>query len=488
MTESGKLSTGSGARVSERGPPTAARRPTRWLPALLFAALLLPAPALAQTDPEPADGVHALTLTEAIDLALERNRPLLDSRLAREVQRFALGVAEDRWTPRLSLRPFVSRDRTDRKGGAAADVSLRVPTGGVVSVGWERTESEDFEDSGARSFRIVQPLLKGAWGEIERAPVRQARLEEEMHVLAFGQTVADLLVEVVGAYRALTGAVRQVEIAETALRRAEEQLSATRTLIDAGRVAAREAGRSEATIASRELSLIRARNSLEAAQFRLIDILEFDGDERIRPREDLRMPPADATLAPLLEDVLLARNDFQRAQLQVELARIGLTVADNSRLPELALSYNWRQQQSGPTSSTVRLDATLTLNDRQPELARLRARTALRQAERSVTELRESISANLRQASNDVAVGRRTTELAADARALAERNLEVEAAKFGQGLSTTFEVAASEDALLQAEQAEADAIVAYLESVTRLDQVTGRTLARWDIQLEVVPQ
>ena len=56
-----------------------------------------------------------------------------------------------------------------------------------------------------------------------------------------------------------------MEISEASLQRAREQLEATRALIGAGRVAEREAGRSEAAIANRELALVRARNRLEAA-------------------------------------------------------------------------------------------------------------------------------------------------------------------------------------------------------------------------------
>ena len=72
---------------------------------------LAPVPAAAQT-PATADdplgcaaNVCDLTLKDAIGLALARNRPLLNSRLDREVQRFSLDVAEDRWGVRLEAAP-----------------------------------------------------------------------------------------------------------------------------------------------------------------------------------------------------------------------------------------------------------------------------------------------------------------------------------------------------------------------------------------------
>ncbi len=456
--------------------------------------LWAPVPAAAQTpaeaDEPPACTRNAcdLTLKDAIGLALVRNRPLLNSRLDREVRRFSLDVAEDRWSPRVTVGPFASRDRQDHKAGIGAQTSLRVPTGGAFMLGWDETLSRRSDGAGSQTFRFSQPLLKGAWAGIDSATVRQARLEERIDMLAFRQTVADLVVAVIGAYRALIGAVRQVEIGEASLQRAREQLEATRALIGAGRVAEREAGRSEAAIANRELALVRARNRLEAAQFGLIDILELDSRVRIRPLEELRTARQDAASAPTHEEVLHNRADYLQARLRVDIAGIGLTVARNNLLPDLALSFQWSHRDTGQTENLVRMDATVPLNDRAPELARLRARNALRKAERSVVELRESIGTALRQAVNDVEVGLRVTGLAGDARALAERNLAVEEAKFGQGLSSTFEVAASEEELVRAEQAEADAILAWLDALTRLDRTSGRVLDRWGIRLEAVPQ
>ena len=295
-------------------------------------------PATAGDPPGCAASVCDLTLRDAIGLALARNRPLLNSRLDREVQRFSLDVAEERWSPQVTVGPFASRDRQDNKAGVGARISLRVPTGGAFALGWDETLSRKFDDAGSQTFSFSQPLLKGAWADIDSATVRQARLEERIDILAFRQTAANLVVDVIGAYRALIGA---------------------------GRVAEREAGRSEAAIATRELALVRARNRLEAAQFALIDILELDSRIRIRPLEELKAGRRDTAIAP---------------------------------------------------------------------------------------------------------------------------NLAVEEAKFGQGLSSTFEVASAEEELVQVEQAEADAILSWLDALTRLDRTTGRVLDRWDVRLEAVPQ
>ena len=447
------------------------------------ACLAVPAPA-DELSEAPPPIVFELTLRDAIERALERNRPFLDRRLDREVQRLSLEVAEDRWSPRLTVNPFASGDRQDRKAGFGTETTLRVPTGGALALRWERALSEELRDTGSQSLRFSQPLLKGAWAGIDSAAVRQARLGEKIDILAFREAAADLVVSVIGAYRALIGALRQVEIGEASLRRARAQLEATRALIRAGRVAPREAVRAEATLANRELALARVRNRLDAANFALIAILELGSTVRVRPLDDLKVERTQARPPPALDDVLHDRADYLQGVLQVEIAEIGLAVARNNRLPDLSLGMTLSRDDAGRTDSEVRLEASIPFNDRAPELERLRARTALRKAERRLAELRESIGIAVRQAANDVEVGLRLTALARGARVLAQENLEIEKSKFGQGLASSFEVSAAEEALLRAEQAEVDALVTWLDASTRLDRLSGRTLERWGIRLE----
>lgn len=428
-----------------------------------------------------------LTLEDTIRLALENNRPFLNRRLDREVQRFSLEVVEDRWTPRATISPFLSKDRQDRETGVSSQVSMRVPTGAELALRWDERLSGEFEDSRSQVLSISQPLLKGAWTSIETAPIQQARLGEKINILSFRQAAENLVVAAIESYRALIGTVRQVELAETALQRAREQLDATRALISAGRVAQREEVRAEVTIANRELSLTQARNNLTAANFRLIDILELSSTARIRPLEKLRVERNKIAFEEAFEAALRYRPDYRQAALRIGSAEIALAVAKNNLLPDLSLGLQLSDSDPGRKDAQVRLDLAIPFNDRFRDVDRLRARSEVRKAERDLLELRESINVAVRQVVNDVEVGLRLTELARDARVLAQENLAIEQEKFNHGLSSSFEVSVSEDDLVRAEQAEVNAIINYLNVLTRLDYISGRTLEKWDVRLEVAP-
>ena len=444
--------------------------------------MLAPLPTLAD-DPPPLE----LTLQETLDLALQNNRPLLNRRLDREVERFSLEVTEDRWTPQATIRPFARKDRQDHQTGVSSQLSLRVPTGGQFSLSWDERMSGQFGSSRSQALSFNQPLLRGAWIDIETAPVRQARLGEKVSILSFRQALESLIISVIGAYRALIGSGRQVEIAETALLRAREQLQATRALIRAGRVATREAVRAEVTVANRELSLTQAQNRLDATNFRLLDILELDSTVRIQPLEKLRAEPIHPVFEAVFEEALRKRPDYLQAGIAIDAAHINLAVAKNNLLPDLSLGVNLSDSDSGRGDVQVQLNLAVPFNERSRDVNHMRARNNLLKAERNQVELRTAIEVAVRQAVNDVAVGLRLTELARGARELAEQNLTIEREKFNNGLSSSFEVSASEDELVSAEQAEVNSIIAYLDVLIRLDQTAGRTLESWGIAAENLP-
>jgi len=426
--------------------------------------------------------VCKLTLEEVIDLALERNVALLNQRLDRETDALTLEIAENRYTPKFTVSTNTSRTRTATSANASLQTTVDVPTGGSVNFTVRETNR-----GGSQSLTFRQPLLKGAGTVISRASLENARLNEQGRIIAFRSAVSNLVVRVIGAYRALAGAIQQTEISKMSLERAYKQLSDTQALIRAGRVAEREAVRSEAAIANGELSLVRAENALETAQYTLIDILELASDTTIRPREELTAVQGEAGRIPTFEEVLQNRSDYRQALIGIKTAQITWTRVRNDQLPNLALDVGVQRSDAQRAEPTLGLSVTLPLSDaRERRLALLNARNALMKQERSLVKLRESIRVELRQARHDVEVSLRLTELARDARDLAEKNLDTEQRKFEQGLTSSSDVATSEQELVRSEQAQANAIVAYLGALTKLDTVTGRTLERWGIEIEEV--
>ena len=461
----------------------------------LFALVLVvwPAPPLA-AQAQGLDGSAAerleLTLDDAVGLALQNNRSLLDARLSRTLQEFALELAEDRYRPTARIG---SSAQAQRERDWTADVSvaseLRVPTGGQFSLRWSKPLAgrEDSFDNVTLGFS--QPLLQGFGTAVDTAPLRVARLRENINVLAFRRAIASVVDSTIGAWRGLVRAQRQLEIREASLERARMQLGTNRMLIEAGQMAAREILQSEADVAERELGLAQTRNGVTTANFGLINILDIDSASLIRP---LQRPAAQRPVPSVeeaFETAIRHSPDYARALLNEEIAEIDLEVTENEQLWDLALDTEISRGTGGGAvgvdySAGLRL--TIPLWDRAPELSLMNARAGVRRAERALVELRQSMGIDVRQAVHDAEVGLRQIELARQALAFAEEKLEIERSKLQQGLSSSFQLSQFEEDLVRAQNAEVDALFGYENALTSLDRTLGTTLETWGIRVEQV--
>ena len=435
-----------------------------------------------------------LTLLEAIEILLQRNRQVLNLRLDRDEQKFSLAIDEDQFRPKFSVNASTSARRDDAAGDDMAsiggNIAFRLPTGGNIVLG---TSKSITGESSSSTASLTQPLLKGAGLDVGRASLHRSRNREMASVLSVRQTVAGLVHSVIQSYRSLIQASMRLKNNEAALERAHDQIKVTQALIRTGRVAKREITRSESTIAQREIALLRAINARDSASLALAGILDLPGSMRLVPdaasHEGLyREDDADnIELESKIREALHNRPEIRKAMLDIENARIDLLLARNSLLPDLSLSARIIQDhETGESDQQAMLNLAIPLNDESMKLVHVRAKNALVKAERGMESLRESISIEVRQAVTEVEIGYRVVQLARQARELAEKNLAVEQAKFGQGLSSTFEVASSQDDLLAAQNEEIDRIIAYRNAQSALHQVLGTTLDVWGVEIETV--
>lgn len=331
--------------------------------------------------------------------------------------------------------------------------------------------------------RFLAAASQGVGPAIDSAPLQLARLDEKKNILSFRDTIADVVESVITAYRAVIRAYRAIAIARESLARSEEQLEVNRSLIRAGRMAAREIVQSEAEIANRRLALVESENGLIAANAALLSVLDVDDATSVRTSTPLQSvePPAGLDLERSIETALVHRSDYRRAQLNREEAAIRLAIAKDKRRWDLTLNADVSRGRGGVHDVGAGLALVIPFGDRQPRLGVLRATNALRDAEIGLVELRQSIRIAVRQAVQDMEVGYRRVELARKARESAEQQVGVEQEKLAQGLTSTFQLSAVENDLVSAKTRELDATVSYLNTLTSLDRALGTTLHTWEI-------
>ena len=475
---------------------------------VVLAILASTAPAAGDQSAQSEPRNMELGVADAIMLALQNNRDLIDARLGRELDKIALEEVEEEFRPLaratigapLSIRSRGSGD--DRSSvsdiGTTFDssITMKIPTGGETTFAWDssRATSEDVPYRTSLTFSFTQPLLRGGGVAVGTASLENARRREEGSVLAFKSVVMRLVTEVVRSYWNLVTVARRLEISTHSLQRAEELLEVNRLLIRTGRMAERDLIQTEANVAERELAVTEARNSLEAARLGLLSILNIDSRTQIRPTEQPAIDPLSLDVARGMELALEHRPDYRRALLNVDNLRTTLVVAENERLWDLSLTASTTFGGAGESLSgslsdidggdhEIGLNLRIPLNDPGPLREYRRADIALKQASNNLDALVQRIDIDVRNAVRNVEADFQRIELAGQALELARQKLDVEREKLNLGLSTNFQLVAFEDDLVNVQSREVDAIISYLNALARLDQTLGTTLETWRVDV-----
>lgn len=187
------------------------------------------------------------------------------------------------------------------------------------------------------SFTVGQEFLRNFGFGANLAQLRVARRSSEISVKAFEERVADVLLNVETVYWNLVAAKDNLELAKTALDLAEDLQSRNEIEVDVGtlpRVAITQA-RSE--VAARQLDVIRAENSLRAAQDSLLNILAIpllvDVVPTDKPATVVKQFDEDQVLKEALEE----RPLVTQAKLDIENRETLKRFFSNQRLPRLAI-------------------------------------------------------------------------------------------------------------------------------------------------------
>lgn len=454
-----------------------------------------------------------LNLSQIIILALENNRDLKNAYLERIAQQVDLEVAEDvfvpDFTPRIQIQYTgngtevggIDTSNNNTSLNLSTTLSLRIPTGGTFNFSWNgnqvlrntsaggtNTNQDQFRQNLQLSFN--QPLLRGGGTQVNKAPVRIARLQESVNIQSLKSTLINTITSSILAYRNLLQAKEIVAIEKQSLERAKEFLTINQRLIEAGRRAPVEIVQSQTQVANREVTLLQAENNFESSMLNLIQILDIDKSFRIIPTETIAVEPNALEVEQLMALAFANRPDYLQAQLNQEIAQQRLLQAENNRLWDLNLNTSYRRRlQSGNSDQqqdewTVGANLSRTLGDLTRQQQFIRRQINLNQATNTLANLRDQIEIQVIDQIRQINLSFKQVQLAIQARELSEQQLEVERRQLGLGRSSIFQIVNFQSDLAAARNNELRAKINYLNALTNLDRTLGNTLSTWKVTIE----
>lgn len=438
-----------------------------------------------------------LKLADVVVLVLTNNRTIKNAYLDRITQRKDLEVAENKFTPNFTPSLSFTVDQLGNNGITSGNpgldldtqVFVKIPTGGEVSFGWtSNNQFSNLNDNGSiqsLNLGFSQPLLRGAGTQINKADIKAARLNEQNNILALKSILSETITNAILAYRELLQAQERLKIQQLALKNAEDSLQITQALINAGREAPIAIIQNQASVANQEVSVLAAQNQLEGRKLALLQILDIDQNTKIFAAELPTIKPTILEFNNLKEIALKNQPTYLQSQLNVERSKIEVLLADNDKRWDLNFNVSLNNTTNIPTDVITGISLSRSFGDLSREQRPERSRIELRKAQISLEDSQSTLEIQLADIIRDVNLSFSQVKLAQQATELSEKQLDVEQQKqkLGRG-SGIFQIIQQQTALVEARNAELDATINYLNTLTNLDLLLGTTLNTWQVTIE----
>jgi outer membrane protein TolC len=432
-----------------------------------------------------------LGLRDAVAEAL-RNSPELaaphEAVATAEIQRRQAGAPFG-----LRVTPNVSRFSTP--GGYDTRVA-GVSVGKTLTTGtelWLSGSSNDFTGAGTRyhdrgySVGVSQPLT-ALFSHAVAAPLEDARREVRRMERRLDGARQQLIVDVAEAYYAVVTAERLRDVALRARDRASALVAASEARARAGLDTQLDVMRAQLLASQAQTGVADREDTMAAARERLNVLLgrSIDADVDLAPEEPIVVPSDD--VSALMVSALKARVEVVDARARIEDARRALVLAHWNVMPPVALNVEYSQRGLGtPLQPLYRpfngWHVSLTSSyglDRATQAASIEASAlAVSAAERQSRDVEQRISAEVRQAARAVARADAALDQQRQARAIAQRQVELARLRYERGLADNLTVVDAENALFQAESASITAGVERYLSRLRLERAAGTLGSTW---------
>jgi outer membrane protein TolC len=404
-------------------------------------------------------GAKAITLSEAVKIAMEKNHDVLS---AREELVKAEGLVK---VARGSFYPSVS-------AGAEATTREKTPV------------RQDSELYGA-DLTLEQTIYEGGRLRAYRAQADYNTLVALNSLSSVEQQVAYQVYE--GFYSILHGE-ENVKTAEEALAYAENYALEMRKRREVGLATDLEVTRAEQLLVTSRKELVRAQNELESARVELARLLRLPDGRKVTADGQLEYVPVDVESRDSVGYALENSPDLEVLRQEVKMQEKNIDIARSDLRPSVSMSASWQfddpatgitGDRDGDDTWSVRIRADFPLFDSGITKGKVEQEQAtLRQSERSVEkradELRSGIKTiilELDTAENNVMESIKNLELARESLRLAEVGVR-------EGVGIQLDVLDARRSLTQARLSWASAVMNYELKAAELRKAEGR-LVSW---------
>lgn len=309
---------------------------------------------------------RALSVREAIELALSNNK---DVEVARENVRaaeFDLAAARGVYDPRFTTNSYYERTETPAASFLSGTSSGSVTQSGIFSTtsvqgltpafgGGYRV---DFVNNRVTTnnlfaalnpqyptqlnFSYTQPLLRGLRFDQSRRQIEITKKNLSLTDAQFRQRAIETITGVQRAYWDLVYTLRNLQIQREAVRDAREQLEHNRRMVKEGMLAPIDVVAAEAQVSGFEQSVYSALDDVGRAENNLKNLIAEKRESPIWrvslvPSDNVDVPPPSVELADAMQVALKSRPELSSSDVAREINQIEQRFAREQARPQVDL-------------------------------------------------------------------------------------------------------------------------------------------------------
>jgi outer membrane protein len=486
------------------------------------------APVHGQTPSGPPAAERRLTITDAVQLALEQNADLEVIRLDPQIQDFSIAQTRANWLPSVnsSFRglnqdsppsSFLSLGQavtTDTNQQYAVGMGGLTRWGASYSANWNNTR---FTTNGFTFFSpqltstlqasYTQPLLRNFKIDNVRQQLQVTRKNREISDVQVRQSVATTTRSVKNAYWDLVFSRNSLEVQRQSLDLAQRSLRENRARVEIGTMAPIDIVQAEAEVAQREEAVIVAEAAIDRAEDRLRGLIFGQHDPatwatRLVPTDAATFAPVPADMDGAVRTALDSRTDLEQSTKSIEANDVTIRFFRNQLLPDVSATVDYNatglagtqliREGFGPVTGqsvrpwtdalrnvvtsdfptwTLTVQASYALGFNNAEASLARARIQQQQAQKQLESTKIRVATEVRDAARTMTANGKRVEATRASRILAERRLEAEEKKFQAGMTTNFFVLQAQRDLNQARNNELQALIDHVKSTVDFETV-----------------
>lgn len=408
---------------------------------------------------------EVLTLDQAVALGLRRNPRLLQAQARIGQARAGQVTAFAPFLPEIFSTYRYIFGVTEVNGFSTATL----PT--VIGFG-----------AGADDFQLAE--IHTQWtlynfGKTQ-GEYRQAVAAKEVSEGQFERARQSVQFDVTARYLITLERIAERQIAEAALRRAEEHLKVSRTLLETGVIDRSDFLRAEVLVSESKLELVSATTAEAIAYAALNKAIGRNVGCPLGLVDRREEPNERGTLQSYLQRAIAARPEFRVLQQMIFSARTGEQVAKVSFLPRIYTAGTAASIEGTGVNNNTAIIAGINVDLHLFEGGRkiaavMKARADVRLAMGQAQEMCDNIAFEVTEAYQLIDDARQRIELARVTIEQTTENLRLENNRFADGDSDPLDVIDAETSLTTAQKQHVAAIYGYQLAIARLEYALGTT-------------